>query len=720
MAMPSTEAAVDGQEEAKYEGSAHEDAWTRDERSYEEDEQGHEVAEESFCDDGPRGDVHGSSDSEREEHSGHDHDHNDDHNDEHDEHDEHDDDVFSQHSQSERSPRSSLDGSLDSHGGSSGKKTAKADESYEQHEDGYDDSVHHHQRLPRLSGMSAGSGFSQGGAISNMSQYLEDSTADSGHDGGQSQFVARAVSTSIGGSGGRGAFRTPSARRRQQEQQQGQGETWIASPPTRTASRFRPIQPEPAPLVLLHATLMPTRWAWADVLDRWGEAAEEQAGETEHDAAEGENSEGSPGSPGTPSRAFRRLHTAWCRLQSFLNGETVSERGVLLPHPQNDFEVLEERLLEALELPVRRRARILECGHYLGPVDDDDDDGDDGYEDEDSVAGEDEDLDEDHDHSETDTAHGGDSSISRHKERRHWCGMCRAEIRYEPLRAERVFRVKVYASNGLMTAGAWAACWREMERVDVEIEPVVTDAALLRELSRIRATQETKTNSAGWKQQHESASLTALLMAAGRVILRDHKRMAITVLSGLVIMLVALRTATAPLEVIVSAGMPGVVPPVVPVVSAEAAVKAEPLMRELAVAAGRQPVTDTIAGMDAVPTTTTVETVTQRQTVQVFETVTERVTATERVRTTETVTATESANKAKKVFEIEAARTVAQMDVDSVAAEYGLELVADKKSTAGQPGFSPVDAKPEYIVAGSLGGSCCDRSSCCDRDVALF
>ena len=40
----------------------------------------------------------------------------------------------------------------------------------------------------------------------------------------------------------------------------------------------------------------------------------------------------------------------------------------------------------------------------------------------------------------------------------------------------RVFRVKVYASNGLMRAGAWETCWQEMERVDVELEPLVGGA----------------------------------------------------------------------------------------------------------------------------------------------------------------------------------------------------------------------------------------------------
>jgi hypothetical protein len=35
---------------------------------------------------------------------------------------------------------------------------------------------------------------------------------------------------------------------------------------------------------------------------------------------------------------------------------------------------------------------------------------------------------------------------------------------------KRRFDIKIYAANGLMRSGAWAAAWREMERVDVEID----------------------------------------------------------------------------------------------------------------------------------------------------------------------------------------------------------------------------------------------------------
>ncbi|KAI5860435.1 hypothetical protein GGS23DRAFT_581403 [Durotheca rogersii] len=194
-----------------------------------------------------------------------------------------------------------------------------------------------------------------------------------------------------------------------------------------------------APLVLLHVTLLPLRWVWADLLNHV---------ETEE-----------------MSERAKTLRESWRILQDRI-GDTVIERGILLGHPQNDYEILEERLLEALELPLRRRARILECGHYLGPSNEmslaDDAESEDEY---------------------------GSSDHPRSDEQRHWCGTCKNEIRYDSLGPGKVFRVKVYASNGLMKAGAWAACWKEMERVDVELEPIV-EPDVQEELVRLAATRQ--------------------------------------------------------------------------------------------------------------------------------------------------------------------------------------------------------------------------------------
>lgn len=211
--------------------------------------------------------------------------------------------------------------------------------------------------------------------------------------------------------------------------------------PKKTPPRLKKNDP---PLVLLHVTLLPLRWPWGEVLD---------------EAKTSELSEG-----------VKTLREAWRELQDTI-GDTIQDRGVLLPHPQNDFEVMEERLLEALELPFKQRARILECGHYLGPsnempfADEHDSDDDDAF-------------DED-----------GEMLPSNDKKPTHWCTTCSSEIPVDALGAGKIYRVKVYASNGLMRAGAWEACWKEMERVDIELEPMM-DAKLQDELVHIAARQD--------------------------------------------------------------------------------------------------------------------------------------------------------------------------------------------------------------------------------------
>jgi hypothetical protein len=212
-----------------------------------------------------------------------------------------------------------------------------------------------------------------------------------------------------------------------------------------TPTRFK--RPEPAPLVLLHVTLLPLRWAYGEVVNYF---------------------EAKKVPPALfSSEGIKNLRGAWRQLQDRL-GDTEMERGILLPHPQNDYEILEERLLEALELPLRRRARILECGHYLGPS---------------NEMTPSSDMEDDSE----DTSDAEGSVASSKKEKKHWCKTCKGDIRYEELGSERVFRIKVYASNGLMSPGAWEACWKEMERVDIEVEPI-TGSHIQQELSKLGAT----------------------------------------------------------------------------------------------------------------------------------------------------------------------------------------------------------------------------------------
>ncbi|KAF7513910.1 hypothetical protein GJ744_006524 [Endocarpon pusillum] len=114
------------------------------------------------------------------------------------------------------------------------------------------------------------------------------------------------------------------------------------------------------------------------------------------------------------------------------NDIEIQGRGVLIPHPKADYELLEERLLESLEL-VKPRLR---SGHFFGNEDVD-------------VVEESE--------SDTETARQGTK-----------CQDCGRRVVKNTTR-DREWEVKVYAANGLMRAGAWSAAWNEMEKVDVEV-----------------------------------------------------------------------------------------------------------------------------------------------------------------------------------------------------------------------------------------------------------
>ncbi|KAL3424682.1 pathway-specific nitrogen regulator [Phlyctema vagabunda] len=192
------------------------------------------------------------------------------------------------------------------------------------------------------------------------------------------------------------------------------------------------------PLVLLHVTVLPLQFPYADVMN----LSEEEI----------------------PGVLFN-LKESWRLLQDKC-GEQVLARGILLPHPQDSYEVLEERLLEALELPVRPRAKILKCGHYMGP---------------DELTSSADESSDDRD----------DDWVIERRDSKAWCDLCSRNVQFDKGEfgaTERKFRVKIYASNGLMRAGAWAAAWREMERVDVEIEPFV-ESHLLPELEHLQSEQ---------------------------------------------------------------------------------------------------------------------------------------------------------------------------------------------------------------------------------------
>ena len=140
---------------------------------------------------------------------------------------------------------------------------------------------------------------------------------------------------------------------------------------------------------------------------------------------------------------------------------TVLERGVLIPHPREDYDLLEERLLETLEL---KRPRILKCGHFhLSP------------EEEADMLAED--------------CEGNESDVEDIDK----CEDCGRRIRDgrwgDTGTGSRRWDIKIFAANGLMRAGAWSAAWREMERVDVEILPWMEDSTR-RELELRREEEE--------------------------------------------------------------------------------------------------------------------------------------------------------------------------------------------------------------------------------------
>lgn len=131
----------------------------------------------------------------------------------------------------------------------------------------------------------------------------------------------------------------------------------------------------------------------------------------------------------------------WRTLQDKVaKNSEIRQRGVLISHPHEDYDVLEERLLETLEL---ERPRIRQH-HFLGPKIRDGTDS--GFE------------------SSSQTDEGSDSE----REGREKCPDCGKAVSCKT-EQERKWQVKVYAANGLMKGGAWAAAWQEMEKVDVEV-----------------------------------------------------------------------------------------------------------------------------------------------------------------------------------------------------------------------------------------------------------
>lgn len=132
-----------------------------------------------------------------------------------------------------------------------------------------------------------------------------------------------------------------------------------------------------------------------------------------------------------PRKYWRR----WKILEEKVGSGVLRDRGVLVSHPQDSYDLLEERLLESLEL---QRPR-LHHGHFLSQ--------------------------EEYD-SDKEGTHQEESGTD--DEQGDVCPDCGGRV-VTCDNQNRKWDVRIFAANGLMRAGAWAAAWREMEKVDVEV-----------------------------------------------------------------------------------------------------------------------------------------------------------------------------------------------------------------------------------------------------------
>ena len=149
---------------------------------------------------------------------------------------------------------------------------------------------------------------------------------------------------------------------------------------------------------------------------------------------------------------------------------TVLARGILLPHPKEEYELLEERLLEGLELTI---PRVTKCGHFHPPSFSSSDTEKYKESDDEMKLGDMLDQEGSTDGS-VQQRYVAEGEIKEDETDDLLCATCGRQFldgRNGTGRGPRKWEVRVYAANGLMRAGAWAAAWQEMERVDVEVEP---------------------------------------------------------------------------------------------------------------------------------------------------------------------------------------------------------------------------------------------------------
>jgi hypothetical protein len=190
--------------------------------------------------------------------------------------------------------------------------------------------------------------------------------------------------------------------------------------------------PQQAPLVLLHVTILPPQVPYShDMMDRI--------------------------MPEWLAENYKLLEE---KLQDII----LMRRGLLIPHPRDEYDLLEERILESLEL---KTPRLLKCGHFVPPEDDTDrEETDDEASVQDDNTGRGSRMSGGTFTEEHDAAHAGMCIDCHHELKRPGKGVGAGTRRWD---------IKIYAANGLMRANAWAACWGEMERCDVELQPWIPD-----------------------------------------------------------------------------------------------------------------------------------------------------------------------------------------------------------------------------------------------------
>lgn len=142
----------------------------------------------------------------------------------------------------------------------------------------------------------------------------------------------------------------------------------------------------------------------------------------------------------------------------------VKQRGVLIAHPREDYDLLEERLLEALEL---ERPRIRR-GHYIGAGGDSDS----GFE----------------SSSQNGTDEGSDAEEQTGQNKKERCEDCGRSVSCKT-EQDRKWEIKVFAANGLMRSGAWSAAWEQMEKVDVEVAVWMPEDVRIEVDERLKALQ---------------------------------------------------------------------------------------------------------------------------------------------------------------------------------------------------------------------------------------